>query len=106
MTVPVFPGGYTIGGLLLLNLVAAHVYRFKFEWKKSGILLTHLGLIVLLVGELLTGLDLGLASGVVSEYVVLPVTPITPGTPMSVVAPADRAPAETPTVAAGPEELL
>jgi hypothetical protein len=56
VTVPVFPGGYTIGGLLLLNLVVAHVYRFKFEWRKSGILLTHLGLIVLLVGELLTGL--------------------------------------------------
>lgn len=54
--VPVFPGGYFIGGLLLVNLVASHVYRFKFTWKKSGILLTHAGLIVLLVGELLTGL--------------------------------------------------
>lgn len=52
---PVFPGGYTIGGLLLLNLIAAHVYRFSFTWKKAGIVLTHLGLIVLLVGELLTG---------------------------------------------------
>jgi len=54
--VPVFPGGYFIGGLLLLNLVASHVYRFKFSWKKSGIFLTHAGLIILLVGELLTGL--------------------------------------------------
>ena len=54
--VPVFPGGYFIGGLLLVNLVASHVYRFKFAWKKSGIQLTHAGLIVLLVGELLTGL--------------------------------------------------
>ena len=54
--VPVFPGGYFIGGLLLLNLVASHLYRFKFTWKKSGIFLTHAGLIVLLVGELLTGL--------------------------------------------------
>lgn len=54
--VPVFPGGYSIGGLLLINLVASHVYRFKFAWKKSGIQLTHAGLIVLLVGELLTGL--------------------------------------------------
>jgi hypothetical protein len=56
VAVPVFPGGYTVGGLLLLNLIAAHVYRFRFSWKKAGILLTHLGLIVLLVGELLTGL--------------------------------------------------
>ncbi len=54
--VPVFPGGYSIGGLLLINLITSHVYRFKFSWKKSGILLTHAGLIVLLVGELLTGL--------------------------------------------------
>lgn len=53
---PVFPGGYFIGGLLLVNLVASHLYRFKFSWKKSGIQLTHAGLIVLLVGELLTGL--------------------------------------------------
>jgi hypothetical protein len=54
--VPVFPGGYLIGGLLLINLVAAHVYRFKFTWRKTGIQLAHFGLILLLVGELLTGL--------------------------------------------------
>jgi ResB-like family protein len=54
--VPVFPGGYFLGVLLLLNLVAAHVYRFKWSAKKIGIFLTHLGLIVLLVGELLTNL--------------------------------------------------
>lgn len=53
---PVFPGGYFIGGLLLANLVASHLYRFKFTWKKSGIVLTHFGLILLLVGELMTGL--------------------------------------------------
>lgn len=50
------PGGYLIGGLLLVNLVAAHLYRFKFSWRKSGILLTHAGLILLLVGQFLTGL--------------------------------------------------
>ena len=54
--IPVFPGGYFIGGLLLINLLASHVYRFKFAWKKSGILLTHAGLILLLLGELMTGL--------------------------------------------------
>jgi hypothetical protein len=54
--VPAFPGGYTVGGLLLLNLLAAHVYRFTLKWRKTGIVLTHLGLIVLLVGELLSGL--------------------------------------------------
>lgn len=54
--VPVFPGGYFIGGLLLINLVAAHVYRFRFEWRKLGIQLTHAGLILLLLGELFSGL--------------------------------------------------
>lgn len=54
--IPVFPGGYFIGGLLLINLIASHLYHFKFTWKKSGIFLTHAGLIVLLIGELLTGL--------------------------------------------------
>src|SRR5258708_7512278 len=53
---PFFPGGYFIGGLLLINLVAAHAYRFKLEGRKTGILLTHLGLILLLLGELFTSL--------------------------------------------------
>lgn len=56
VTLAVFPGGYTIGGLLLLNLIAAHVYRFKFTWRKAGIHLTHAGLILLIVGQLFTGL--------------------------------------------------
>ncbi len=56
ISVPAFPGGYFIGGLLLINLLAAHIYRFKLEWRKIGIQLTHSGLILLLVGELLTGL--------------------------------------------------
>lgn len=50
------PGGYLVGGLLLINLIGAHLYRLKLEWRKAGIQLTHSGLIVLLVGELLTGL--------------------------------------------------
>ncbi len=55
-SLPVFPGGYLIGGLLLANLIASHFYRFKFAWRKTGILLAHFGLILLLVGELLSGL--------------------------------------------------
>jgi hypothetical protein len=50
------PGGYLVGSLLLANLVAAHVYRLKFEWRKAGIQLTHAGIIVLLIGELITGI--------------------------------------------------
>jgi hypothetical protein len=54
--IPVFPGGYLLGGLLLMNLLAAHVYRFAFTWRKLGIQLAHGGLILLLIGELLSGL--------------------------------------------------
>jgi hypothetical protein len=56
VTLPVFPGGYLVGGLLLVNLIAAHIYRFAFTWRKAGIQLMHFGLILLLVGELLSGL--------------------------------------------------
>jgi ResB-like family len=50
--IPWFPGGYVIGTLLLINLIAAHVARFKLSWKKAGILFLHSGLILLLVGQL------------------------------------------------------
>ncbi|MGC4073912.1 MAG: cytochrome c biogenesis protein ResB [Nibricoccus sp.] len=56
IVVPIAPGGYTVGGLLLLNLLAAHIRRFSLTWKKSGIFLAHFGLILLLIGELLSGL--------------------------------------------------
>ncbi len=57
LVVPVFPGGYVIGGLLLANLIGGHLYRFKMGWRKAGIWITHLGLILLLVGELISGLS-------------------------------------------------
>ncbi len=51
-----FPGGWTIGAALLVNLLAAHAVRFKLSWKRSGILILHAGIIVMLLGELATGL--------------------------------------------------
>jgi ABC-type transport system involved in cytochrome c biogenesis permease subunit len=54
--VPVYPGGYLLGGALIINLVAAHIARFRLSWKKSGIWLTHIGLILLLAGEGLSGM--------------------------------------------------
>jgi ResB-like family len=54
LKIPYFPGGYTLGAILLLNLIAAHVARFKFTWKKTGILILHSGLILLLLGQLVT----------------------------------------------------
>jgi hypothetical protein len=48
------PGGYLLGSLLLINLLAAHIQRFQWTWKKAGIHLTHAGVILLLVGQLVT----------------------------------------------------
>lgn len=51
---PVFPGGYLVGGLLLINLVASHFKRFTLTRDKAGIWMVHAGLILLLLGQLLT----------------------------------------------------
>lgn len=56
LPIPVFPGGYLIGGLLMINLTASFFLRLKFTARKVGIHFIHLGLMVLLVGELVSGL--------------------------------------------------
>lgn len=53
---PIFPGGYLVGTVLLVNLLAAHSKRFQFSKKKFGIFLIHAGLILLLIGQLFTDL--------------------------------------------------
>jgi len=73
VALPLFPGGYLLGGLLLINLLAAHLDRFKLSWRKAGIFLTHAGLLLLLVGELLSGLwqedfNLRLSAGDTKNY--------------------------------------
>jgi hypothetical protein len=60
--IPWFPGGYIVGSLLLINLIAAHIARFKLSWKKTGIVLLHSGLILLLVGQLFADLFVDLES--------------------------------------------
>ncbi len=54
--IPIMPGGYLLGTVLLVNLIAAHLKRFQYSWKKTGILLAHFGIILLLVGQLATDL--------------------------------------------------
>ena len=54
--IPVFPGGYLIGGVLLINLLAAHAKRFQFTKKKIGIFIIHAGIILLLLGQFSTDL--------------------------------------------------
>jgi len=51
-----FPGGWLLGALLLINLLAAHLTRFRFTVQRIGILLMHAGVLLLLLGELVTGL--------------------------------------------------
>jgi hypothetical protein len=52
--VPIFPGGYLIGNVLFASLLAAFIHRFSWRWDKAGIHLTHGGVILLLLGQLLT----------------------------------------------------
>ncbi len=52
LSIPVLPGGYLVGGVLLVNLVASHLKRFKFTRDKAGIWMVHFGLILLLLGQL------------------------------------------------------
>jgi hypothetical protein len=54
LRIPFFPGGYLIGGLLLINLVAAHLRYYQPSKKKIGIVMIHFGVVLLLVGQLLT----------------------------------------------------
>jgi len=50
----ILPGGYLIGTMLMLNLAAAHLYRFQLTTKKIGIQIAHAGVILLLAGQLAT----------------------------------------------------
>jgi len=50
----IWPGGYSIGVGLVINLVAAHIKRFHWSMSKLGIQLTHVGIIILLIGQLST----------------------------------------------------
>ncbi len=54
--VPVFPGGYLIGGLLLINLVTSLAARLGQVRGKVGLLLAHVGVILLLLGQFATDL--------------------------------------------------
>ena len=54
--IPVFPGGHLLGAVLLVNLLAAHLRRFRLNWGNAGLHLIHGGLIVMLAGGLFTDL--------------------------------------------------
>lgn len=51
-----FPAGYTICLIITGNLLLKFLFFSEWNWKKSGIILSHLGALVLLIGGLLTAL--------------------------------------------------
>src|SRR5512133_1988504 len=54
LSIPIFPGGATVGLVLMVNLIAAQLRRLELTWRKSGIWIVHAGLILLFVGEFMT----------------------------------------------------
>ncbi len=52
--IPIYLGGYFIGLLLLINLLASHTTKFRFSKHYLGIFFIHFGLILLIVGSGLT----------------------------------------------------
>jgi len=49
-------GGYLLGGLLLVNLMTSAVFRYQLKFKHAGIWITHGGLALMLISELVTDL--------------------------------------------------
>lgn len=52
----VLPGGYLIGGLLLINLICAHFRYFKWHPKKIGISIIHSGILLLIISGFATSM--------------------------------------------------
>jgi hypothetical protein len=50
------PGGYLLGGLLLVNLLTSAVFRYPLTLRYTGIWTLHGGVALMLVGELVTDL--------------------------------------------------
>ncbi len=81
-----FPGGWLIGGVMLLNMTLAYFVRYNhFTWKRTGVYVLHGGLVVMMASEVITGLfavegqmaiDEGASSNVVvqSRYYELAIT--------------------------------
>jgi hypothetical protein len=52
-----YPGGWLLGGVMLLNMTLAYFVRYNhFTWKRTGVYVLHSGLVVMMMSELFTGL--------------------------------------------------
>jgi len=54
LRIPIFPGSYLVGGLLLINLFTAHLRYYRKGWKYFGIAVLHIGVVLMLVGQFAT----------------------------------------------------
>ena len=50
-SLPVFPGGATVGVFLAFNLIASQLRGLERSWRKIGLWLVHIGLMLLVAGE-------------------------------------------------------
>ncbi|MFA7276899.1 MAG: cytochrome c biogenesis protein CcsA [Pseudobdellovibrionaceae bacterium] len=51
-----FPGGILLTAIFALNLLVKFIYKSTWSWMKAGSIITHLGVLLLLIGGLLTAL--------------------------------------------------
>ncbi len=51
-----FPGGYTLMTVFFVNLLAKFLMFSEWQWRKAGVIITHFGAILLLVGGGFTAL--------------------------------------------------
>ena len=80
VSLPVFPGGALAGSVLAVNLLAAQLRSLELSLKKAGLWIVHVGLILLVVGEFVTGLyqkdnRLAFENGETTNYVSSPREP-------------------------------
>ena len=53
LSIPILPGGLTIGLLLVVGLTVTPFYKYKLKKEKLGIWMIHIGLIFLIIGSYL-----------------------------------------------------
>ena len=51
-----FPGGYSLISIITAGLLSKFIFKSKWTWKKVGINLSHLGVLIILLGGLLTAI--------------------------------------------------
>ncbi len=51
------PGAYILLGILSINLALKFLLQSQWKWQKSGIILSHMGALILMFGGLVTAID-------------------------------------------------